>query len=194
LGRLRRVADGAGVEVLAPAFHEYLIPCSPRDSASRFTRMRQHVTAAPLRDRDDIDGIVVTIEDVTERFDRERRIAADLDSDDERLRLRAATALAAEGNSPSLLSGALGDSSWRVRRAAAEGMAAGGGRIVVDTLIEAVRDNHRDPALLNAALTALSRASSDAATSVIALLEADDADVRTYAALALGMMDDARAV
>ncbi len=156
--------------------------------------MRQHVTAAPLRHRDEIAGIVVTIEDVTERFDRERRLAADLDSDDEAVRLRATTALAAGGDAPSLLSAALGDSSWRVRRVAAEGMAAGGGRAVVDTLIEAVRDHHRNPALLNAAVSALARASIDITSSVIPLLEAEDADVRTYASLALGLMNDPRAV
>ena len=60
LSRLRRVADGVGVDVLAPALHKYLLPCAPRDRTSRFERMRQHVTIAPLRDRDDIAGVIVT--------------------------------------------------------------------------------------------------------------------------------------
>ena len=30
LARLRRVGESGRVEVLAPAFHEYLIPCAPR--------------------------------------------------------------------------------------------------------------------------------------------------------------------
>src|SRR4051812_28337944 len=62
LARLRRVADGRGVEVLAPAFHKYLIACPPRDPKSHYERMRQHVTIAPLRDRDAVTGIIVTIE------------------------------------------------------------------------------------------------------------------------------------
>ena len=67
-------------------------------------------------------------------------------------------------------------------------MAAGGGREVIDTLIEALRDNHRDPALLNAAIAALAQTSTDGAMAVIPLLDSDDADVRTYASLALGLI------
>jgi HEAT repeat protein len=194
LSRLRRVADGAGVEVLAPAFHKYLLPCAPRDRSSRFERMRQHVTIAPLRSGDLIEGVVVTIEDVTERFDRNRQLSADLDSADEGVRLRAAQRLAESGEAPSLLANALTDESWRVRRIAAEGMADVGGRDVVDTLIEALREHHRDPALLNAALTALAQTREDVVMSIVQLLDLDDADVRTYAVLALGLVGDVRAV
>jgi len=194
LARLRRVADGAGVEVLAPAFHKYLLPCVPRDRSSRFERMRQHVTIAPLRSGKVVEGIIVTIEDVTERFDRDRQLTADLDSTDEGVRLRAAQRLAETGESPNLLANALTDESWRVRRIAAAGMAEVGGRDVVDTLIEAIREHHRDPALLNAALTALTKTREDVVMSIVALLDLDDADVRTYAVLALGLVGDVRAV
>lgn len=194
LGRLQRIAAGAGVEVLAPAFHKYLIPCPPREPNSRSERMRQHVTMAPLRDRGGIVGVVVTIEDVTAPYERERRLAADLDSEDEATRLRAAEALAAAGESPVLLAGSLADESWRVRRVAAEGLATGGGPEVLATLVDALRDHHRDPALLNAALTALARTRDDAAKLVMELLELPSPEVRTYAALALGLMGDPRAV
>jgi HEAT repeat protein len=194
LTRLRRVADGAGVEVLAPAFHKYLLPCVPRDRSSRFERMRQHVTIAPLRSGDVIEGVVVTIEDVTERFDRDRQLSVDLDSADEGVRLRAAQRIAESGEAPNLLANALTDESWRVRRVAAEGMAEVGGRDVVDTLVEALREHHRDAALLNAALTALAQTREDVVTSIVGLLDFDDADVRTYAALALGLVGDVRAV
>jgi HEAT repeat protein len=194
LARLRRVADGAGVEVLAPAFHKYLLPCVPRDRSSRFERMRQHVTIAPLRSGDVVEGIVVTIEDVTERFDRDRQLTADLDSADEGVRLRAAQRLADAGDSPNLLANALTDESWRVRRIAAAGMAEVGGRDVVATLIEAIREHHRDPALLNAALSALVQTREDVVMSIVALLDLDDVDVRTYAVLALGLVGDIRAV
>lgn len=193
LSRLRRVADGAGVEVLAPAFHKYLIPCPPRDPTSRFERMRQHVTIAPLRDRDGIAGLIVTIEDVTARFDRDLQLSVDLDSHDEAVRLRAAETLAAGGAAPSLLAGALTDDSWRVRRVAAEGMAASGGRAAVDNLLEALREHHRDLGLLNATLTALTKTHADVVTTLTALLTDGDTDVRTYAALALGLIGDRRA-
>ena len=193
LARLRRVAEGAGVEVLAPAFHKYFIPCRPREQTSRLEHMRQHVTIAPLRDRGAIAGVVVTIEDVTAAFERDRRLAADLDSEDEATRLRAAEAIAAAGESPALLSASLTDQSWRVRRVAAEGLASGGGSDVIATLVLGLRDNHRDPALLNAALTALTQTRGDAVTAVLALLDAPDAEVRMYASLALGLMADSRA-
>ncbi|HZV92555.1 MAG TPA: hypothetical protein VFF72_05020, partial [Caldimonas sp.] len=119
LARLRRVADGQGVEVLAPALHKYLLPCPPRERDSRFEHMRQHVTIAPLLQNGAVAGLIVTIEDVTARFDRERRLSADLDSSDESVRWRAVQALAAGGESPALLSSALTDQSWRIRRAAA---------------------------------------------------------------------------
>ena len=194
LARLRRVADGVGVDVLAPALHKYFLPCAPRDRASRFERMRQHVTIAPLTDRDGVAGVVVTIEDVTDRFDRERRLASELDSGDEAVRLRAAKALAASEDSAMLLANALTDDSWRVRRVAAEGMADSGGRDVIDTLIEALRNHHRDPGLLNAALSALTRTRDDVVMSLVRLVELDDVDLRTYAALALGLVRDPRAV
>jgi HEAT repeat protein len=194
LPRLRRAAEGLGVEVLAPALHKFLIPCAPLDRTSRFEHMRQRVTLAPLNNGESVVGVVVTIEDVTPRFDRERRLAADLDSDDESVRMRAAEALAAGRDAPSLLSVALDDPSWRVRRVAVEGMAAGGGRAVIDTLIEAVRDHHANAALLNSALTALARSGPDAVLPLLPLLTSPDTDTRVYAALALGLMDDTRAV
>ena len=194
LSRLRRVADGAGVEVLAPAFHKYLIPCPPRDPTSRFERMRQHVTIAPLRDRDGIAGLIVTIEDVTARFDRDLQLATDLDSRDEAVRLRAAETLAAGEAAPSLLAGALADDSWRVRRVAAEGLAASGGREAVEKLVEALRHHHRDLGLLNASLTALSKTREDIVPTVAGFLTDADAEVRTYSALALGLIGDSRPV
>ena len=193
LGRLRQVANGSGIEILAPALHKYFLPCAPLDPASHFTRMRQHVVLSPIHDVDGMAGVSVTIEDVTARFDRDRLAAANLDSDSETVRLRAATDLARHTGQTALLSDALGDDSWRVRRVAAEGLAASSDREVVTTLLDALRDYHRNPALLNSVLTALGRMGHDIALDVVPLLHADEADVRTYAALGLGLIGDTRA-
>ncbi|HYC50563.1 MAG TPA: HEAT repeat domain-containing protein [Gemmatimonadaceae bacterium] len=193
LSRLRRVADEGNVEVLAPAFHQYLLPCAPLDASSPFKRMRQHVTLAPLRTGTSIDGVVVTIEDVTSRLQREQDLAVQLESHDEEVRLKAAQALATAGGT-SALSDALADRSWRVRRAAADSLARTSGTQAVDTLIEAIRERHQDPAVLNSALTALARSRQDVVGAVVSLLSLDDAAVRTYAALALGLLEDSRAV
>lgn len=193
LPRFERVlADGA-VQVLAAAFHHYLIACPPRGDSPHFTRMQQHVTLSPLRDGESITGVVATIEDVTPRLDRERVLAAELRSQDEAIRHRAAQALADEGQA-STLAQAMADESWRIRRTAAHGIARAGGDDAVTLLVEAIRERHRDPAVLNAAIAALTATAADALPAVLELLRSDDADVRTYAALTLGLLGDARAL
>ena len=193
LVRLRRVAESGEVAVLAPAFHEYLLPCAPRQTATHFARMQQHVTIAPLHSGGSVAGVVVTIEDVTARRDRERELARQLKSEDETERLRAVRALA-ESNGTAPLVDALGDRSWRVRRAAVDGLARERDDAATEALVAAVRERHRDPAVLNAALAALVHAPRDVLPSLLPLLTSADADVRTYAALALGLLEDPRAV
>ncbi|HET9426300.1 MAG TPA: HEAT repeat domain-containing protein [Gemmatimonadaceae bacterium] len=195
LARMRRVTQGKGVEVFAPAFHKYLIPCRPRERGSRFEHMRQHVTVSPIRDDGGIHGILVTIQDVTARLDMERELAIELASADEEVRLRAAEKLAERDASPSTLVDALADGSWRVRRAAAHAMAKTSAPEAIATLVEVVRERHQDPAMLNAALSALAESDKPSAVfAVAALLDSEDPNVRIYAALALGMLGDERAL
>src|SRR5262249_12648276 len=52
LKRFQRSLEDGVVEVLAPAFHHYLIPCAPLIPGKHFDRMQQRVTIAPLRDDD----------------------------------------------------------------------------------------------------------------------------------------------
>lgn len=191
--RLRHVCELGAVEVLAPAFHHYLIACPPRAESAHFAHMQQHVTLSPLREGDRISGAVVTIEDVTPRLDRERVLAAELHSHDEAIRHRAAQVLA-DGGHTSTLAGALGDESWRVRRTVAHGMARTGGEDAIALLVQVIRERHRDLAALNAAITGLAATGADAVPAVVELLAAADVDVRTYAALTLGLLGDARAV
>src|SRR5688500_560010 len=48
--RLKRVLADGVVEVLAPAFHQYLIRCSAHGALPHFDVMQQHVSISPLRD------------------------------------------------------------------------------------------------------------------------------------------------
>src|SRR5215475_13379297 len=48
LRRFERVLAEGVVEVLATAFHHYLIACAPPLPSKRFDRMQQRVTIAPL--------------------------------------------------------------------------------------------------------------------------------------------------
>jgi HEAT repeat protein len=193
LPRLRRVADEGVVEVLAPAFHQYLIPCPPRGTAGHFARMQQHVTLSPLREGDGIVGVMATLRDVTARREGERRIAERLRSADEATRLEAVEALAAAEASPDILVGAFADASWRVRQAGVEAVAHHRGDGVVEVLTGVLREHHRDPAVLNATLSALAASGEDVLPSLLELLASEDTDLRVYVALALGLRGDLRA-
>jgi len=91
--RFQRSLNDGVVEVLATAFHHYLIPCAPVTPSKHFEKMQQLVTIAPLRDNESIAGLIVTIEDVTERLDRERELSTRLIPGAEATRLNAAETL-----------------------------------------------------------------------------------------------------
>ena len=191
--RLESVLRDGVVEVLAPAFHHYLIRIPTTQGASFFDAMQQHVTISPLRYQAGVSGIVITIEDVTARFVRERQLVEQLKSHDEAVRLRAAKRLADPTHDPTPLLGALADTSWQVRRLAAAGIAEQGSDQIVQHLIQTIRDKHDNLALLNATLTALAQTRHDVLPSLLPLLKSPEANVRMYTALALGQLKDARA-
>ena len=190
----RSLKDGV-VEVLAPAFHHYLIPCAPLNPVTHFDRMQQRVTIAPLRDDDAIAGLIVTVEDVTARLEHERELAAHLRRGDEAARLHAAEVLSGhESYDPAPLLGALSDDSWRVRRAAVKGVSQRAAPEAIAALINSVVENHHNPSLLNSALQVLTSSDVDTLSPLLALLHGPKPDLRMQVALALGERRDARAV
>src|SRR5215218_2004390 len=191
--RLRRVADEGATQVLAPAFHHYLIPCPPLQPAPHFARMQQHVTLSPLRAGGEVVGVTIAIRDVTGRREGERVMAERLRSADGATRLRAVEALAAAEASPDVLVGAFDDADWRVRQVAVEAVARQG-EGVAEVLAGVLREQHRDLAVLNATLSALAASGEDVLPQLLELLESPDADLRVYVSLALGQRGDARAV
>ncbi len=196
LKRFERVLADGVVEVLATAFHHYLIACAPSEPSKRFGHMQQRVTIAPLSEAGAVVGTIVTIEDVTARLDHERDLAEQLASADEAVRLRAAQQLAdEEGGEPAKkLMGALGDESWRVRRAAVDGLAQQAGAAEAAELLRALREEHRNPGVLNSALQVLALSGIDAIAPLAEFLSDEDTDLRIYAAHALGDQHDPRAV
>lgn len=169
LKRFQRSLKEGVVEVLAPAFHHYLIPCAPVTPAKHFDKMQQRVTIAPLRDDHSIAGLIVTVEDVTERLERERDLSK-----------------------PMLE--ALSDKDWRVRREAVQQVSQRAAPEAIAALLNSVVEHHRDPALLNSALQILSAASNvDTLLPLMELLQGPDPDLRMQAALALGEQRDLRA-
>lgn len=195
LTRFRAVLAEGTVEVLAPAFHHYLIPCAPHPPSRRFDRMQQRVTLAPLRTDEGIVGVLVTIEDVTARRERENELAEQLSSPDEQTRLLAAEALAADETlePEQALMGALGDPSWRVRRIAVGEMARRGGTQAVQALLRSLRHEYNNLSVLNSALQVLAMMNLDTVAPLIEFLSDPDTELRIYASLALGETGDALA-
>src|ERR1051325_9427479 len=194
LKRFQRSLKEGVVEVLATAFHHYLIPCAPVTPSKRFDKMQQRVTIAPLRDDDSIAGLIVTIEDVTERLERERELSARLAEGDEAARLHAAETLSDDASYDTApLLDALSDESWRVRRAAIKGVSQRAAPEAIAALLNSVVENHHNPSLLNSALQVLTSSDVDTVSPLIELLKNRNADLRMQAALALGEQQDTRA-
>ncbi|MFL5542526.1 MAG: HEAT repeat domain-containing protein, partial [Longimicrobiaceae bacterium] len=200
LPRLRQVVEEGATQVLAPAFHQYLIPCPPLQPAAHFARMQQHVTLSPLYAGEGaggvagVAGVSIVIRDVTARRDGERALAERLHSADGATRLRAARELAAAEASADVLVGAFDDADWRVRQAAVEGVASQRSEGVAEVLAGVLREQHRDLAVLNAALSALAASGQEVLPPLLELLRSPEADLRMYVALALGLRGERRAV
>ncbi len=194
LKRFQHSLEDGVVEVLATVFHHYLIPCAPVTPSKHFDTMQQHVTIAPLRDGDTIAGLIVTIEDVTERLERERELATRLAAGDESARLHAAETISDdESYDTAPLLDALSDDSWRVRRAAIKGVSKRGAPEAINALLNSIVEHHHNASLLNSALQVLASSDVDTVSPLLDLLKHPNADLRMQAALALGEQRDARA-
>jgi len=196
LKRFQRSLNDGVVEVLAPAFHQYLIPCAPVTPVKHFDKMQQRVTIAPLRDDNQrIAGLIATVEDVTARLERERDLAMHLAEGDETARLTAAETISDDASLDTTpLLDALSDESWRVRRAAVQGVSQRAAPEAITALLNSVIANHHNPSLLNSALQVLASSNVDTISPLLDLLKHPEPDLRMQAALALGEQRDSRAV
>ena len=157
LDRFHKVVATGEVQVLAPAFHHYLVPCPPAVPSKHFEYMQQRVTLGPLREGERIVGVMATVEDVTARIEYERELAAGMRADD-----------------------------WKVRRKAVEGLSRHAHPEMLVALVTSLRNEHRDFNVLSSALQLLAASEVDLTAPLIALLREPDVDLRIQAALALG--------
>jgi HEAT repeat protein len=188
LARFTRVLETGEAQVLAPAFHHYLLACAPASPSPYFPFMQQLVTLGPLRENDRVAGVMATIEDVTARLDAERAFAAELHSDDPAVRARAVARISADpGDSHAMnLSELLRRQPWQVRRGAVHGLARHASSGLVASLIAALREEHRDFNVLSSALQLLAMIDIDVTGPLAELLRNPDPDLRIQAAHALG--------
>lgn len=189
------LASGA-VHVLSPTFHRYLVPCSPRSPSPYFAEMQQRVHVGPLMDGPNIEGMIVTIADVTAQLDAERRLAARLASPDPAERSAAAGEVAEARPEAALdsFAPALGADDWKIRRAAARTFAEAADRELLQALVDALRHHHRSFNTLSSALKVLSMSDLTMTSPLVELLQDPDADLRIQAALALGEQHDPAAI
>jgi HEAT repeat protein len=196
LRSLRETLVSGSPQALAPALHKFLIPCPTATPSHEFNCMQQRVVIGPLRANEGIVGLVITIEDVTERMESERALARELRHADPQARLAAIERLsnlsAVDRVGP--LRAALADGDWKVRRSAVRTLAARRDRGLVDAVIAAVRDGHRDFSLLSSALQLLALSAVDFTSALTGLLHDSNPEVRMQAALALGTQRGPEAV
>ena len=93
---IREPLISGSAQVLAPALHKFLIPCAPLEPSHEFEHMQQRVVVGALRDAHRSVGLVMSIEDVTERLERERELARQLRDQSPSARLEAVEQLAHE--------------------------------------------------------------------------------------------------
>jgi HEAT repeat protein len=196
LRKFQSAINEGTIEVLAPAFHRYLIPCSPQTPSKRFDRMLQRTTIAPVVEDNEVLGTLVTIEDVTARVEHERDLAELLNNPDAEIRLRATESFAQQEeieNEVQLVE-VIGDSDWRVRRAAVQGLAKRSAPEAIQALLRSVREDHGNLGTLNSALQVLAMVDIETLPSLIEFLNDPDPDLRMQAALAIGEQRDKRGV
>lgn len=204
--RFQRVLQEGVIETLAPALHRYLIPCNPVQPSKYFTRMQQRVTIAPLREKEVIIGTIVTIEDVTTRLESERELAELMMEhipSEESANLEANLSQLTNGknnNNNDLifaehpLMSVLQNQSWQMRREAVQHLSNQANLEITEELVELLRKEHRNPAILNSVLQVLVSSNIDPVPALLVCLKEKDPDLRIYSALALGERRDERAV
>ena len=198
-GLLRRFEDVLAtgqVQVLAPAFHHYLVPCPPASPSVFFREMRQRMTLGPLREQQQIVGVMATIEDVTARLEAERALAEALRDDDAGRREAAVRQLAEAEHlaDPLALTEALRDDSWRIRGTAVRALVRHADPETLAALLTSLQTEHGNFNVLSSALQLLAASDIDVTASLAALVADPDADLRMQAALALGQQDQPAAV
>lgn len=166
------VLDRGTARVLAPTFHKYLVACPPRVATQHFEHMQQRVTVAPLTNDAETVGVMITLEDVTERLDRERTVAAMISHQ--------------PGSRTHHTEAALASDDWRVRGAAVRHLKRSATVEEVRHLFGTLQRDHHDLNVLNSALRVLIASGRAVVEPLVAMLSDREANLRMHAALALG--------
>ncbi|MDC0839442.1 HEAT repeat domain-containing protein, partial [Limnoraphis robusta] len=189
LARFNQVLEDGTIQTLAPDFHHYLIKCPPRKPSKYFDSMQQRVTIAPLREKTAIVGLVITLEDVTERMEAEWELAnARTLSNSEPEEIDSDTSV-----HESLIA-ALADDRWQVRQNATRHLTNVKAPELNAQLLQLLRQQHHNPNILNSVIQVLTLTQVDIVPALIDCLKEEDSDLRIYVVQTLGQRKDPRAV
>jgi PAS domain S-box-containing protein len=171
IGRFQKVLDEGTVEILSSVFHKYLIPCEIGSNDGQPALMKQHVTVGPIKSDKGIVGLIITIEDASEHHQLN---AGELEPD-QKINL-------------------MGDSDWRIRKAAQLSLTENANHSTLASLLKKMKEEHNDVAALNSILLVLSQSVTDVVGALLSLLEEDDIDLRIYVIQALGDRNDPKSI
>ena len=212
LERFERVITQGVVEIMAPAFHQYLIPCPPLISSKHFQYMQQRVTITPLREKNIIVGTIVTLEDVTVRREREADLSQnylregspsafggsyeELTNEQHQNLLFSVSENLTQGISSSTTDfmNALQNSNWQVRQEVVQQLTASHNPEITTELLRLLRQEHRNATMVNSVIQVLALSRVDLIPALIECCTDSDPELRIYATQALGQRDDPRAV
>lgn len=186
LHRFQQVLEDGNIQTLAPDFHHYLIECPPRKPSPYFKYMQQRITIAPLRENKAIVGLVITLEDVTERRSAEQELAQKT--------LNNSSENSADTSLNQSLVSALADDGWQVRQGAVHHLATVSAPELKAQLLELLRQQHYNPNILNSVIQVLTLTKVDMIPALIDCLKEQDPDLRIYVTQTLGQRQDPRAI
>jgi HEAT repeat protein len=175
------VLSSGAARVLSSTLHQYLIRCRPVLHSPYFEHMQQSVTVAPMVQEGNVNGLIVTIEEVTGVRDEARALAARIAARDE------------VPPTDVLLSASV-STDWRVRGAAVQALTASGSDEAVREVLAILERQHLDLNVLSSALQVLVAAGRSVTGPLTRLLKDADSNLRMHAAQALGALRDRSAV
>jgi PAS domain S-box-containing protein len=161
ISRFQRVLTEGGIELLTSPFHHFIIKVSLPEPVGKFTEMQQRVTISPLAGDESIDGILVTIEDMTEQMAQDSILLKDISLED------------------------LSNEDWSRRKDVAVSLSRSG-KTIISEVLRKIKYEHGNLGVLSSAMEVISMSEEDITEFLIDYLHDNDTELRIYSAQMLG--------
>lgn len=185
---LEEVLNSGMIRVLSTRIHHYFFSVKPQFPSKYFHRMQQLVTISPIKEENEILGLVITIKDVTPILEEELKLKEDLKNPDDKIRLEAVKRLSQKEDLIEVIS----DENWRVRKLAVEELKKSSKEMVEELLIK-MKEKYQNLSVLNSIIQILSSVDLDIIDALSHMLSHPDPDLRLYTVQILQNQKDKRA-